>query len=282
MEFDLMECHSCSIVFLFPFPSEAVLAALYSDGYHSHVNTSAASNPLVKAIRYGCLLPYRLRYGIETGTLKPFGRGRLLDVGCGAGDYLAAMASLGWECSGIDVGETALSLAHGKVPGARLHRGSIESASFPRQAFEVVTLWHTLEHLPDPLKTLDRIHNLLAPEGRLLVAAPNIDSFEARVLGSRWLEMDLPGHLYYFSLKTLRALLERAGFECARSRPQVHPSTVSDALDFYLDDLLGVRQSRQRRWLYYMLFPVIAASYALGNWGCIELTAVKARAEGLR
>ena len=282
MQFDLLECHSCRIVFLFPLPSEALLTEMYSHGYHSHINTSTTSNCLFKAIRSGCLLPYRLRYGSETGMFKPFGQGRLLDVGCGAGDYLAAMASLGWECSGIDASETALSLAHGKVPGARLHRGTLESAALPRQAFEVVTLWHTLEHLPDPLKALDRIHDLLTPQGRLLVAVPNIDSFEAKVLGSRWLEMDIPGHLYYFSLKTLRALLEKAGFECARSRPQIHPSTVSDSLDFYLDDLLGVRQSRQRRWLYYMLFPVIAASYALGNWGCIELEAVKGRAEGLR
>jgi SAM-dependent methyltransferase len=282
MQFDLLQCHSCSIVFLFPFPSEALLTAMYAHGYHSHVNAAPTSNCLFRAIRYGCLLPYRLRYGSQTGTFAPFGQGRLLDVGCGTGDYLVTMASLGWKCSGIDVSETALSLAHGKVPGAKLHRGTVENAPFPRQGFEVVTLWHTLEHLPDPLKALDRIHDLLAPAGRLLVAVPNIDSFEAKVLGSHWLEMDIPGHLYYFSLKTLRTLLEKAGFKCAQSRPQIHPSTVSDSLDFYLDDLLGVRQSRQRRWLYYMLFPLIAASYAFGNWGCIELAAVKASAEGPR
>src|SRR5207244_4172334 len=73
-----------------------------------------------------------------------------------------------------------------------------------------------------------------------------------------------------------------AGFKCTGSRPQVHPSTVSDSLDFCLDDLWGVKESRQRKWLYYMLFPLTAASYALGNWGCIELAAVKGKAGGLR
>ena len=77
-------------------------------------------------------------------------------------------------------------------------------------------------------------------------------------------------------------LLEKAGFKCTGSRPQVHPSTVSDSLDFCLDDLWGVKESRQRKWLYYMVFLVTAASYALGNWGCIELAAVKGKAEGLR
>ncbi len=275
MQFDLLQCHSCRIVFLFPFPSEALLTAMYAHGYHSHANTSPTSNRLFKAIRYGCLLPYRLRYGSETGAFKPFAQGRLLDVGCGAGDYLAAMASLGWECSGIDLSETALSLAHGKVPGARLHRGTVENAPFPRQAFEVVTLWHTLEHLPDPLKALDRIHDLLAPEGRLLVAVPNIESAEARLLGTRWAEIDIPGHLFFFSSQTLQRMLRKAGFTSIKVRPQVHPSTFSEALGFFLDDIFGTDPPRKRLWLYYALFPLVALSYTLGNWGCIEVTAVR-------
>ena len=71
------------------------------------------------------------------------------------------------------------------------------------------------------------------------------------------------------------SLMERAGLKCSRIRPQVHPSTVSDAVDFFLDDLQGRERSRQRMFLYYLLFPLTVASYALGNWGCIEVTAVR-------
>src|SRR5437773_1516979 len=109
LQFDLLQCQACRIVFLFPLPSEALLTAIYSQDYHSHINMSPTSNCLFRAIRSVCLWPYRLRYGSETTTFKPFRQGRLLDVGCGAGDYLAAMSSLGWECSGIDVSEAALN-----------------------------------------------------------------------------------------------------------------------------------------------------------------------------
>ena len=279
--YDLLRCIGCGLAFLSPRPSSQTLSAMYSGNYHSHTINTERGWPF-KAIKWLCLLPYRLRFGSEAGTFLPFGGGRVLDIGCGTGDYLAAMSALGWQCFGCEVSEAALTVAHRRLPQATLYHGTLDEIPVERDSFEVVTLWHTLEHLEDPLKALKRIRDLLVTDGRLLVALPNIDSLEAKVFGRRWLEMDIPGHLFYFSLETLRMLLEKAGFKCTGSRPQVHPSTVSDSLDFCLDDLWGVKESRQRRWLYYMLFPVTAASYALGNWGCIELAAVKGKAEGLR
>src|SRR5438093_4344291 len=279
--YDLLRCIGCDLAFLSPRPSSQTLSAMYSGNYHSHAITEERGG-LFKTARALCLLPYRLRFGSETGTFRPFGGGRVLDIGCGTGDYLAAMSALGWQCFGCEVSEAALSVARRKLPQATLYHGTLDEIPLERDSFEAVTLWHTLEHLEDPLKALKRIRDLLVSDGRLLVAVPNIDSLEAKVLGRRWLEMDIPGHLFYFSLETLRVLLEKAGFKCTGSRPQVHPSTVSDCFDFCLADLWGVGQSRQRKWLYYVLFPVTAASYALGNWGCIEISALKGKAAGLR
>ena len=279
--YDLFRCVTCDLVFLSPRPARRLLTDIYSGPYHSHTVVTERRG-LFKVIKTLCLLPYRLRFGLETGTFPPFGGSRVLDIGCGTGDYLAAMSALGWQCFGCEVSEAALTVARRRVPEATLYHGTLDEIPLEHDSFEAVTLWHALEHLEDPLKALKRIRDLLVTDGRLLVALPNIDSLEAKVFGRRWLEMDIPGHLFYFSLETLRMLLEKAGFKCAGSRPQVHPSTVSDSLDFCLDDLWGVKQSRQRKWLYYMLFPVTAASYALGNWGCIELAAVKGKAEGLR
>jgi 2-polyprenyl-3-methyl-5-hydroxy-6-metoxy-1,4-benzoquinol methylase len=186
------------------------------------------------------------------------------------------MASLGWECSGVDVSETALDVARRRLPGATLYHGTFDEVPLERDSFEVVTLWHTLEHLHDPLAALKRVRDLLVRNGRVIVAVPNIDSFEAKVLGKRWAGLDIPYHLFFFSAHTVSSLLNDAGFESLSLRPQVHPSTVSDSLDFFLDEFLGARQWRQRRWLYYLLFPAVVASYVLGNWGCIELTAVRA------
>ncbi len=273
--FDLMRCQGCGVVFLFPRPTAETLVAFYSGEYPSHIVPATRAGHLLRFIKKLCLLPYRLRFGDEGGTSLPFGEGRLLDVGCGIGDYLTAMAPLGWECFGCDVSEPALKVARSRLPKATLVCGTLEECAFQPASFAAVTLWHTLEHLEDPLGTLEHVYRLLVPDGRLVLATPNIASLEARMLGSRWAGIDVPFHLFIFSVETLRALVKKAGFECTRLRPQVHPSTVSDALDFYLDDLLRVKQWRQRMLLYYLLYPATAISYVLGNWGCLELTAVK-------
>jgi SAM-dependent methyltransferase len=183
------------------------------------------------------------------------------------------MAPLGWRCFGCDVSETALGIARSRIPQAQLFNGGVESLPFAAGSFEAVTLWHTLEHLENPRRALERIYQMLAPRGRLIVALPNAQSMEARLFGRRWIEVDIPGHLFFFSIRNLKALLEVSGFRLVRVRPQVHPSTVSDSVGFLLDDLFGLQESRSRPALYRALFPIAAFSCAVGNWGCIEVTA---------
>ena len=263
--FDLFRCLGCGVAYLYPQPSLELLSWLYYGEYQSHSASGQPVGGFLKAIRALCMVPYRLRFGREDGYLSPFGESRLLDIGCGTGDYLATMAKRGWQCLGCDVSGPALSLARRKVPNATLYHGRTEDLPFQPNSFEAVSLWHALEHLEDPPGVLRYIHDLLVPGGTMIIAVPNIDSWEARVLGKRWVEIDIPGHLHFFSRTTLSALLERMGFECVRVRPQIHPSTVSDSLGFFLDDLLGVKRARQRMLFYYVLFPLSVASCALGN-----------------
>jgi len=270
--FDVLRCLSCHLAFLSPRPSAEALAALYAQSYHSHT-VSTPRQGLWAVAKALCLWPYRLRFGDERGTFPPFGPGRLLDVGCGTGDYLAAMTALGWQGTGCEISEAALAVARRRIPEVAWHHGEVETLPAAPGTFDAVTLWHTLEHLPDPRGTLMRIRTLLSPQGRLIVALPNLDSWEAKWLRRRWVELDIPSHLIFFSTTTLQAMLGQAGFTCTRIRPQVHPSTVSDACGFLLDDLRGCSRSRQRPWLYGLLYPPTVLSYALGNWGCLEVTA---------
>src|SRR5438477_9062659 len=98
--FDLLRCAACGLVFLFPRPSPETLAALYATDYHSHVPAAGLRGHLLRLVKAFCLLPYRCRFGHETGTLRPFGQGRLLDIGCGVGDYLVQMDQAGWPWFG--------------------------------------------------------------------------------------------------------------------------------------------------------------------------------------
>lgn len=273
--YDVLRCRNCRSAFLSPKPSAETLGAFYARGYHSHRNHAVSRGRLFAAVKALCLFPYRLRFGREGVAFSPFGRKRFLDIGCGTGEYLESMRALGWACFGCDVSEAALSVARARLPHASLHAEKLEHLDFQPASFEAASLWHTLEHFENPLKTMACVHNLLGPGGLVALAVPNLESLEARILGMRWIEIDIPGHLFFFSVRTIRALLEKVGFECLSIRPQVHPSTVSDSVGFLLDDLLGAKEAHQRMHLYYLLYPLTVASYLVGNWGCIEVVARK-------
>jgi SAM-dependent methyltransferase len=82
--------------------------------------------------------------------------------------------------------------------------------------FDVITMWHVLEHLPDPMAALERSHELLAPGGRLIVSVPNNDSWQARLGGDDWLHLDIPRHLFHFTPGSLSGLVERTGMRVER------------------------------------------------------------------
>ena len=97
-------------------------------------------------------------------------------------------------------------------------RCALEEVELPEHAFDVAVLWHVLEHLADPATALERARGWLAPDGRLLVGVPNIDSLQARLGGSRWFQLDPQRHLVHFTPRGLGRLLERTGFRVAEQR----------------------------------------------------------------
>ncbi len=144
--------------------------------------------------------------------------GRLLDVGCGSGLYLRAMRRLGWQVSGVELSAKAAAYAR-EALGLDVREGSLEEAGFPDEHFDVVTLWHVLEHLPSPRRTLQEVVRVLKPDGILICEVPNIDSLQSRVMGHRWFHLDPPRHLYAFSPATLRAMLQAAGLTVLEIAP---------------------------------------------------------------
>jgi 2-polyprenyl-3-methyl-5-hydroxy-6-metoxy-1,4-benzoquinol methylase len=157
---------------------------------------------------------YRLRVRSWAGTLEP--AGRVLEVGCGGGWMLRALADRGWKVAGIE--RTADSASYAR----RLNRvpvfiGELEALK-PGPQFDLVVLFQVLEHLPDPLLTLRRCAALLKPGGHLIVSVPNLRSWQARVAGTGWFHLDVPRHLFHFTPETLAALLDRTGFQVKQTR----------------------------------------------------------------
>jgi len=216
--FSISKCNSCGFKFTNPVPRETDLPKYYeSKEYISHSNTSKGFiNGLYQAVR-----KYSIKKKVSFATAG-LSRGEALDIGCGTGDFLNEMSKSGWNVKGIEPNETARNSAI-KNFGLDIFE---ESALFElkENSFDVVTMWHVLEHVYNLDRHLTQIKNILRNEGRLIIAIPNADSYDAKKYGEFWAAYDVPRHLYHFNRVSLARLMEKYGFEIVKVKPMVFDS----------------------------------------------------------
>ncbi|MCG8604112.1 class I SAM-dependent methyltransferase, partial [bacterium] len=141
----------------------------------------------------------------------------LLDIGCGTGEFLLEMQSHGWQTRGIEKDAQAAEFAQ-KIYRLDVTSGDIEAKKHLKKSYDIVTLWHVLEHLHDPWEALQTVRQILKDDGYVLIAVPNIGSTDARFYRQNWVALDAPRHLYHFTPQTLARLLQRAGFKLVKTR----------------------------------------------------------------
>ncbi len=206
--FTLVRCAGCGMVYLDPRPAAAEMAAFYPSGYCWQEKAGGLAG------LYRDLI-LRAEIGILSRLLpKP---GRMLDVGCGSGDYLRLFRKRGWEACGVESSGPAADHA-ASARGLAVHRGDVFSARFPDSHFDLVTYFQVLEHVPDPGAQVGECFRILRPGGVLLVQVPNIESAQFRRYREGWLHLSVPQHLSHFSPATLRKLLVSRGFEVRAER----------------------------------------------------------------
>jgi len=152
------------------------------------------------------------------------GEGKLLDYGCASGGYLSLTHDRGWHVTGMDMSEHAVSICRKK--GFEAHVGIRPDKQFEPNTFDVVTMWHVFEHVLSPTETLEQIKRVLKPNGRVILALPNIGSKPAQWFGIYWFALDLPRHLTHFSSTTLTKLFEKNGYKVEKIFSQRHGQTV--------------------------------------------------------
>jgi SAM-dependent methyltransferase len=204
--FAVVQCQGCGLCYTCPRPSPETIGQFYPTAYGPYKGSHM--RPISWRARWFGP-PDEPRK--EHDLFAKHGQGRLLDFGCGAGGFLAQMAQHGWNVCGIDVSEESVKRIRDQL-GIKALAGSLPHPDLRPGSFDVITMWHALEHVHWPAEVLRETHRLLAPGGRLIIAVPNIDSLAFRWFGSAWFGLDLPRHLTHFAPWTLHLMLEKAGF----------------------------------------------------------------------
>jgi 2-polyprenyl-3-methyl-5-hydroxy-6-metoxy-1,4-benzoquinol methylase len=164
------------------------------------------------------------RHGAELAPLNLFRKtGRVLDVGAGAGLFLASARSAGWEVAGVEIVE------YGPVYAKRhfdidIMCGTLQDSNFPSGHFDVVMLQDTIEHVLDPRGLLEEVHRILRPGGAVILSTPNFDSLSRRLFGKRWALISPAEHVHLFTLRSLLWLLTATNFRPFRLETNVNIS----------------------------------------------------------
>ena len=207
-DWQLRRCSECGLGRLDPQPSAAELTQFYGATYFDErkpQNQSRATSQMSRSFRRRLQLIRRFQKS-----------GRLLDAGCGEGNWLTFAANNGFDTTGFDV--SADAVARTKPEQNRNIVVGVFGNAPVQGPFDIITAWHSLEHTPDPLAALRWLNSLLKPGGLLVVEVPNCESDDAQRLGESWDGWKPPFHLWHFAPATLRRALKCSGFVPAAER----------------------------------------------------------------
>lgn len=246
--FPIVRCRDCDLVYVNPRPVLGAIGYYYPTNYEPYRKAPEEARFKIQQLhqrlklRGRCLAVTRVRR-----------QGRLLDVGCATGTFLAEMRRYGdWQVSGVEPNQWAARYAQERL-GLDVFHGHLSEAGFPDGQFDVVTMWDVLEHLHDPRQALAEIFRILKPDGLLICSVPNLDSIDAKLFGRFWIGLDVPRHLYVYSKHTLSAMLRAEGLQ-----PQkffcFYGRYTAFALSLRLVLREWVRSERARNWLDKILF----------------------------
>jgi 2-polyprenyl-3-methyl-5-hydroxy-6-metoxy-1,4-benzoquinol methylase len=244
----------CGLVYLSPRLSEECMLRLYQEasyfagdqniGYETYEEDAAV---------------YRLTFEQRLRELTRFkSGGRVLDVGCGTGLFLDVASESGWEAFGLDASSYAAS-TRGETGTQRIQTGTLETASYEPGFFDAVTMFDFFEHVYRPADFARRVARILAPDGVVLLATPNYDSWMRRVLGRRTVSFKIPEHVAYYTPETLAAAVagsfrvvhvESIGQYCTTDFVQRRLAGVAPVLGAGFE--LGIRAFRASQWLPYV------------------------------
>ncbi|RAU84258.1 class I SAM-dependent methyltransferase [Pontibacter arcticus] len=225
--FVIVECENCTFKFTNPRPDSASIGNYYeSADYVSHSNTT---NGIINKA-YHVVRSITTKQKVELINRYSLAKGSILDYGCGTGKFLAACKKDGWEIRGVEPNAKAKAIASSET-------GEIiatDLQDIQGEKFEVITLWHVLEHIHTLNETIEELISLLQEDGTLIIAVPNADSHDAQQYKENWAAYDVPRHLYHFTQATMKRFLKKHKMKLEEALPM--------KFDAYYVSLLSEKQ----------------------------------------
>ncbi len=238
---NISKCKSCKLLWLNPYPNESYIAKLYT-AYYTHENLSNAfllhnnfSNfPRNKKIKYSILnyvngynIPMPKNYEllgklllfipgmkkkmfVSSSGIHNTPNGKILDLGCGNGDFLLEMKYLNWNVTGIEVDDTAAE--EGRQVGLNIITGTLEKGTFEDDRFDVIYTNNVIEHLPNPIEILVTCYKILKPGGFLIIKTCNNESFAHILFKENYRGLEIPRHYFVYSPSSIKILAKKTGF----------------------------------------------------------------------
>ncbi len=250
--FTIVSCNDCGFKFTNPRPEDSVLGNYYkAEEYISHTNTKKG-------------LVNKLYHLVRSRTLKKklnlvrsyVSRGTILDYGCGTGMFLNVCKNAGWESYGMEPDDEARKIASAANLNLFSDKSRINTYITDKK-FNVITLWHVLEHVTDMDETLSFFKNRLDKNGVLIIAVPNHVSFDAKHYGEYWAAYDVPRHLHHFEKKTIQQLVENKGFRLRETLPM--------KFDSYYVSLLSEKYKTERTNLFKAFLVGLRSNISANN-----------------
>jgi 2-polyprenyl-3-methyl-5-hydroxy-6-metoxy-1,4-benzoquinol methylase len=249
--FAITKCTNCSFLFTNPRPVLSEIGKYYqSDQYISHSDESKTLTDFLYKLVRKYTLWNKLRLVNSLTRNKT-----ILDFGCGTGDFLKTCQNNSWEIHGFEPDKNARQKAIEKNK-IEILTDSTDLSQLPRM--EIITLWHVLEHIHNLNETIDNLKNKLTKTGKLIIAVPNIESFDAKLYKEYWAAYDVPRHLYHFSMKTMKLLMHNHGLKIYQTIPM--------KLDAFYVSLLSEKYvTRKSNYIKSLITGYKSNRYAIKN-----------------
>ena len=213
-EFEIIECDECKLLFTSPCPAQDKIGDYYkSEDYLSHNEEKKNLFARIYSIVKKTNIKNKFNIAIDSKSSAV----KILDIGCGVGDFLNYAKEKGCEITGIEPSDDARKIAEKKLNTKLLSPAELEN--LPDNSFDVITMWHVLEHVADLKTEIHHLQRLLKKNGRLILALPNYKSYDAEYYKDKWAAYDVPRHLNHFSKTSIENIFKETQFQLTDIKP---------------------------------------------------------------